>query len=154
MSRDRSLSSLEINEYFKNNKYYGGCLSKDELKNKKPDNKFWIVNLMDSDKGGGSHWVLVFDCIIPDANRDMCMYFDPYGIHPPPVIVNFMKRSKKGKIYTDDQYQDMDSTQCGYYCIYVVEQLFKSIPYSTIFDKELDDKTIARNEGVILKMKL
>ena len=91
----RTLSNFQINEYFSKNKRFGGCCCKDELVDKKPGNKFWIINMQDSKDGNGTHWVLVYDCEKGSRGPSKrCIYFDSYGISPPEEIKEFMRKSK------------------------------------------------------------
>lgn len=114
-----SLSNAEIDEYFKNNKQYGGCYSKNELP--KIENKFYIINLEDSDAGSGSHWVC---CINIEPN--ICHYFDSYGTPAPIEIQQFMIISQKPKMNTFPYHlQEIGSSACGWYCIFVIECYLK-----------------------------
>ena len=145
----RTLSNFQINEYFSKNKRFGGCCCKDELINKKPVNKFWIVNMQDSDDGNGSHWVLVYDC-----ERKRSIYFDSYGISPPEEIKEFMRKSKKPLVYSDAQYQTLDSSNCGYYCIDTINRLEKGQSLETILGPVLDEINLEKNENRMNKIKL
>lgn len=157
MDEELGLSNFQIDNHFKNSRFsrfYGGCLSKDELKNITPNDKFWIINLQDSTIAEGSHWVLVFDCVVHDHQEDFCIYFDPYGIFPHDSIVDFMEKSDKPLQYTYDTFQDIDSTKCGHYCIYVAESILKSVSYRKIFDELLDEHNIPANERLMKRVKL
>ena len=52
-------------------------VSKNKLLGKAKENGNYIINLEDSDKGMGSHWVAL-KCF-----KKTCLYFDSYGIAPP-----------------------------------------------------------------------
>jgi len=154
--QSRSLSDFEIDQYFKGDQRYGGCVSKDHLMDKSPSGKFWIVNLQSEFEGNqrGTHWVLVCDVAIPDSNEDLCIYYDPYGISPQPIIEAFMSRSDKRGVYTDDQYQALESTNCGYYCIFVAQAILASIPYDQIFNQILKEDDFKDNEALASKITL
>ena len=145
----RTLSNFQINQYFSKNKRFGGCYCKDELNNKRPGSKFWIVNMQDSDDGNGSHWVLVYD-----VNKKRCIYFDSYGISPPEVIKEFMRKSKKPLVYSDAQYQTLDSSNCGYYCIDTINRLEKGQSLETILGPVLNEKNLEKNETRMNKIRL
>lgn len=55
----KELSNVDIDNYCKSIPNYGGCLSKNELPNSGLPQKFFVINMEDSDKGGGTHWVLL-----------------------------------------------------------------------------------------------
>ena len=145
----RTLSNFQINEYFSKNKRFGGCYCKDELINKKPGSKFWIINMQDSDDGNGSHCVLVYDC-----ERKRSIYFDSYGISPPEEIKEFMRKSKKPLVYSDAQYQTLDSSNCGYYCIDTINRLEKGQSLETILGPVLDEINLEKNENRMNKIRL
>ena len=150
----RTLSNFQINEYFSNNKRFGGCYCKDELINKKPGGKFWIINMQDSDDGNGSHWVMVYDAKQGDCGKKRCIYFDSYGISPPEEIKQFMRKSKKPLVYSDAQYQTLDSTNCGYYCIDTINRLEKGQSLETILGPVLDEVNLEQNERRMDKIRL
>lgn len=54
----KELSNVDIDRMASSLRGYGGCMSKDELP-RSLGRKFYVVNMQDSDKGGGTHWVLV-----------------------------------------------------------------------------------------------
>jgi len=140
--RDRSLNSLQIMRYYGKNQKFGGVLCKNELKNKSPNSKFWIVNMEDSDKGGGSHWICVIDTVPGEI-----YYVDSFGLPPPLDIISFMKRAKgKTRYWSDAQYQGLTSTSCGYYCIYVIDKILSGEPMRRILSKDLDEKNLPSNE--------
>lgn len=142
---DDSISNLQINHYFAKNKLYGGCFSKDRLFDKSPAGKFYIINLQNSDAGGGIHWVVVTDF------DGRCLYVDPYGIYPPPEIEDFMSRSRnKVKKYADDQLQEIESSKCGYFCIYVINSLLANKGYMPGLSSDPSDS----NEQIVKKIKL
>jgi hypothetical protein len=85
---------------------YNGCYSKDKLNNLK--NGFYIVNLENSNDGGGTHWT----CF--RYTPDEIIYFDSYGFYPP---IEIMEKAKGNIIYSSKQIQSMTSTACGWYCI-------------------------------------
>lgn len=84
------------------------CVSKDKLKNYKPVNGGYIINLMDSG-GGGSHWVALW------IQNNNAIYFDSFGIIYPFEVKQFIK--KKVFYYNTDQIQHLNQDSCGYFCI-------------------------------------
>ena len=145
MSSNRTTNNYELFDYLKKyGKKFGGVMMKDEMFRLKPNGKFWIINLDDS-SGGGSHWCLLADKI----NNDCCMWIDPYGVYPPPEVVEFMKKSKASHLlFNKTQYQDLESTNCGYFCIYFAEQLLNGKVYDYGL-KEEDD--LEKNDKLLNK---
>lgn len=109
------LSNFELMDLIKHNKlnyYFDGVYSKDQLPELKPTN-FYIINLQDSDDGGGTHWCSFY------YSKLQSIYFDSYGFPPPKEV-----ESKIGNyIYNDGQLQDMDATSCGYYALSFIKFL-------------------------------
>lgn len=116
MSEFKPLTNLQINEYFKGKKGYGGTKALDQLP-KKIGKKAYIINFDDSWEGG-SHWV----CVYNKKDKE-CYYFDSFGGYPPPEIFDFMEGSGKKLLRNNEQIQHVDSIMCGYYCIDVIEKL-------------------------------
>jgi hypothetical protein len=108
------LSNLEIDDIMirKKARYYHRCVSKDELVKLSPDPGSYIIN-MDNSDGPGSHWVSVF---IDIERRPY--YFDSFGCHEPKEIEEFMKRTKRPIQSNSIQIQNINSSCCGYYCIF------------------------------------
>ena len=77
----------------------------------------WITNSEELDnffadaatQGDGTHWLVL---IIKGNN---CLYFDSFGMIPRKEIITFCKGKRLG--YSTYIIQDIDSTQCGLYCI-------------------------------------
>ena len=111
------MSNFKIDEILKNNKYYIGTYSKDNVPILK-NNQSTIINLQDSDKNG-SHWVS-FKKI---DNR--IFYFDSYGVaYIPDIIKNqYPKHEFICNIY---RIQSIDSNQCGRYCILFITSNIKN----------------------------
>lgn len=142
-------NSLQFDDYYRGNKLYGGTYSKDLLIDKKPAGKFWIINLEDFDAGNGSHWVCMIDFL------DQPLYVDPFGISPPNDIISFMGRSKKRKpgIYSKAQYQEVDSTNCGLFCLEFIDELLEHGNLERM-DEDLTDRPSDHNEDEVEKVKL
>lgn len=97
-------------DYYSGCPEFGGCPSSDEIGKvmtfPNSQKKFYIINLS-ARKDGGSHWVLLFQNL----------YFDSFGCPPPMVVAPF------ASVWNDTQYQDFHSSACGFYCIYVADNL-------------------------------
>ena len=75
----KELTNLDIDRICSSLRSYGGCLSKDQLP-RRIGRKFYVVNMQDSDKGSGTHWVLL------DNRGRQVIYFDSvslqFKLHP------------------------------------------------------------------------
>lgn len=137
------LSNIEIDNYFKTNPYYGGCMAKDEFKIK--PNKFFIIN-MDNHTGEGTHWILC-----SNLNPRYCFFFDPFGAPMPEEVLYQMKKTKKKCFYSDVDLQALDSSSCGYFCCYFASQLCKGrSPVDILYD-DFDPRFPNSNEKTIKK---
>ena len=85
------------------------CVSKNRLKDYKPVNGGYIINLMDSG-GGGSHWVALW------IHQNNAIYFDSFGEIYPYDVKKFVKN--KNFYYNTDQIQHLTQDSCGYFCIF------------------------------------
>ena len=112
----KALSNFEINNYFNGKSYFDGCYSKDALPKKMLLTKFYIINLDDS-SGQGTHWTM------GASNSKQVIYFDTFGVTCPVNVLKFMRTAKKPMYYSTTTLQDMKSELCGYYCIYIIEQM-------------------------------
>lgn len=117
----KELSNFDMDRIFKGNKHYGGTFSKDVLP--KLQNKFYIINL-DNNDGDGTHWCLVYNC-----RPKQCLYFDSFGQPSPENVLKRMKQIGKHIYYNDMQIQNINSSNCGYYCVYVACNLALGRPY-------------------------
>ena len=80
------LSNFDIEEIANHYNIDVKIIMKDELKNMKPINTNYIINLESSTMGNGTHWM---GLKIEDKN---CVYYDSYGMLPPEEIITFCKR--------------------------------------------------------------
>ena len=132
----KPLSNIDINKYFRRNPYYGGTVPKDLLHiepKKYGDDltharKFWIVN-MDDSTGPGTHWVLV-----SLLNPEISIYMDAFSVDPGKGILKFMKKWRPEVAMNENIVQDVNSTNCGYFCAFVAEELCKGKLFMDIMD--------------------
>ncbi len=82
---------------------------KQEFRNIKAGQGFYIVNLEDDMHGLGTHWTAFF------IVNTFCIYFDSFGLPPPMDIVRFVKGYTV--LYNPHQVQHIMSNACGYYVI-------------------------------------
>ena len=129
MKQFSALSNLQIDDYFRGRPEYGGTYSKDMLPKKMQLNKFYIINLDDS-TGAGSHWAM------SQMDSKQAIYFDPFGVVPAVNILKFMRTPKKPMYYSTTTLQDMKSELCGYYCIYIIEQMVNNRDFVDIIAQD------------------
>ena len=62
-------------------------------------------------------------CVVNQLDFNDAEYFDAFGVQPSDVVVDYMKTSGKGLVYSDSHIQDVDSIMCGYYvCYFIMER--------------------------------
>ena len=92
---------------------FGGVYSKDQLPTLQR-NKFYIINLQDSDAGKGSHWTVFF------YNKPLTsIYYDSFGFIAPLLV----QEKITPYIYNENEIQNYKSSACGYYCIAFIKFL-------------------------------
>lgn len=77
----KPLSNIDIDKLMKKHMIsnFRGTYSKDMLPSSIHDSESMIINLQDYFKGGGTHWVAIYN----DKNGDTVEYFDSFGLKPP-----------------------------------------------------------------------
>ena len=123
---------------------------KDQLQGRKPDGRFYIVNL-DLNSGPGSHWIAIVDF------TSIPIHIDPYGLSPEPTYIRpFMRRSKHGKtaLYSRIQYQKLKSINCAQFCIEFIDELLKTPHDIYSYDDDLTQGPSAHNEREVTLIKL
>ena len=108
-----------------------GVFSKNELANTKRQIGSYYINMQDSDKGEGSHWVLakIYTDEEIDSDEDddevevRALYFDSFGLGMPKEVASFLSPFKP--IYCNNrQIQSIRTTECGWFCLicdYILE---------------------------------
>lgn len=89
-------------------------VSKNHLTDKPTRNGNYIINLQDSDEGGGSHWVGLI--IYPK----IAFYYDSFGFLPPLEVIYFVNPNSaeftRRELYiADKQIQNQFGAYCGQY---------------------------------------
>ena len=106
------LSNFDIEEIANHYNLDVQIIMKDELKNMKPINTNYIINLESSTMGNGTHWMALK---IQDKN---CVYCDSYGFLPPEEIISFCKRISKSHLtYNTKEIQDINAQTCGFFAL-------------------------------------
>ena len=104
---------IKIIEDMKLSHVFGGVYSKDQLPTLQR-NKFYIINLQDSDAGKGSHWTVFF------YNKPLTsIYYDSFGFIAPLLV----QEKITPYIYNENEIQNYKSSACCYYCIAFIKFL-------------------------------
>ena len=122
-----------------------GVFSKSMLPNKLEENQSIVMNL---DDGSGSHWTCIYN------NGKHCEYFDSYGMPPPNEAVKFMKSTGKKISFSTSQIQKGNSTLCGYYCMYYINERDNNVNMYDIiyiFDQDMLHNNGNKNKNIIHK---
>ena len=138
----RSLSNFDIEDILKGITNFRGVYSKDMLPNRIGEDESVVINTQDHLDGGGTHWV----CVVNQLDSSEEEYFDSFGVHPSDVLVDYMKTSGKGLLYSDNLIQDVDSIMCGSYVCYFIMERAKGWPMRDIL---LDFSSPEANEQMI-----
>lgn len=101
-------------------------LDKKELEGKK---YIGIIFNLDRHDQGGSHWVAAF-INIP---KNVCYYFDSYGMEPPPPIHKFMQwltiQEPKMKLGWNGVHFQRSNSECGMFSMYFIDRMLANEAY-------------------------
>ena len=122
-------------------KNFKGVISRDEIptKVKNIPGQCFITNLDDTE-GPGTHWVAVK---IFNVN-----YFDSFGLQPPQELVNLCYTFDKLYKYESNQFQDLSSVLCGYYCLYFLKEFGRNNYFNVV--KKFTRNKYKKNERYII----
>lgn len=144
-AKAKELSDVQINNIFAGNPQYIPCVSKNQLTSAKDlGNRFVIVNMQDSNKGNGTHWVLLYNCL-----PNHIIYFDSMGEVPPQNILKIIKQSGKKLLKNPYELQTMGTVTCGYFCIVVVMMLHGGYSFQKILESFNLNDTSSNEKKVI-----
>lgn len=102
---------------------FRGVFMRDELKKLKiEDKECGIVNSQPSYKNNG-HWTCWW------KDKDNKYYFDSYGVKPLKEVRDYLKSPI---IYSTYQIQQFNDSNCGQWCLYVLNELNKGREYIDI----------------------
>ena len=91
-------------------------LSRDEKDKHKHKLAIFIYNLEPSYLSG-SRWVATY------VKNKMINYFDSFGMPPFQEIVDHAKKQNLGLLHQSDQLQNINTTTCGYFCLYFLSEI-------------------------------
>ena len=90
----------------------------------------------------GSHWVATF---VENGKID---YFDSFGLLPFQEIVDHAKKKNLTLVHQNDQIQDLNTTTCGYFCLYFLNEMNKGSSYFNLL-QVFDVHDTMKNERFI-----
>ena len=108
---------------------------------KKYTGSCFIINLDDTE-GLGTHWVAV------KVIADYVNYFDRFGLQPSQELVSLCYTFNMLYKYESNQFQDLSSVLCGYYCLYFLKE-FGGSNYFNVVEKFTRNK-YKKNERCII----
>ena len=90
----------------------------------------------------GSHWVATF------VENGKINYFDSFGLLPFQEIVDHAKKKNLTLVHQNDQIQDLNTTTCGYFCLYFLNEMNKGSSYFNLL-QVFDVHDTMKNERFI-----
>ena len=92
----------------------------------------------------GSHWVATY------VKNRVINYFDSFGMPPFQEMVNHAKRENLTLLHQSDQIQNLQTTTCGYFCLYFLNEMKYGISYYDLL-KVFNNQDTLKNEKFIEK---
>lgn len=111
MGSTTNIELFDMAKFYKINNLTAVCQKDKLIMYPLINNSFYIINSQDSTEGSGTHWTCLF------LNKNHSYFFDSYGASPSNSIVDYCKKFTKRLHYNNYIIQDLDSDNCGYYCI-------------------------------------
>ena len=97
-------------------------LSRDENTPHNRMQALFIYNLEPSYMNG-SHWVATY------VKNGIVNYFDSFGMPPFQELVDHVKKKKLILLHQNNQIQNINTTTCGYFCLYFLNEMNKGTSY-------------------------
>ena len=97
-------------------------LSREESSPHNHKQALFIYNLEPSYMSG-SHWVATY------VKNGIINYFDSFGMPPFQEIVDHAKRKNMTLLHQNIQIQNINTTTCGYFCLYFLNEMSKGRSY-------------------------
>ena len=113
-------------------------LSRDENVPHHHRQALFIYNLEPSYMSG-SHWVSTY------VKDNVINYFDSFGLPPFQEIVNHAGKKNLTLLHQNNQIQNINTTTCGYFCLYFLNEMNKGISYFNLL-KVFDIHDTIKNE--------
>ena len=113
-------------------------LSRDENVPHNHKQALFIYNLEPSYMNG-SHWVATY------VKNGIVNYFDSFGMPPFQELVDHAKKKKLILLHQNNQIQNINTTTCGYFCLYFLNEMNKGKSYYDLL-KVFDIHDTMKNE--------
>ena len=97
-------------------------LSRDENTPHNHMQALFIYNLEPSYMNG-SHWVATY------VKNGIVNYFDSFGMPPFQELIDHVKKKKLILLHQNNQIQNINTTTCGYFCLYFLNEMNKGTSY-------------------------
>jgi hypothetical protein len=129
------LSNIEISKTLRHCVRFNGVFGCLDLP-KNPKHGSNIINISERDSKhphglgslSGTHWV----CAIIEPK--CCYYIDPFGQVPNTYIMAWLNTSHNPTFFNNHDIQALNSSACGYYCMYMVLEYNKDRKVVDILD--------------------
>ena len=119
----------------------GGVLSRDEIVPHNHKAGVFIFNL-EPLYMSGSHWVSTH------IENGKINYFDSFGLPPFQELVNHAKEKNLTLIHQNNQIQALNTTTCGYFCLYFLNEMNRGVSYFDLL-QVFDIHDATKNERFI-----
>ena len=91
----------------------------------------------------GSHWIATY------VEDNVINYFDSFGLPPFQEMVDHAKKKNLTLIHQNQQIQHLNTTTCGYFCLYFLNEMHKGVDYFDLlqvfdFDTNKNEKFIEK----------
>ena len=90
----------------------------------------------------GSHWVATY------VKDNVINYFDSFGLPPFQEIVDHARKKNLTLLHQNNQIQNINTTTCGYFCLYFLNEMNKGKTYFDIL-KVFDIHNTMKNEKIM-----
>ena len=90
----------------------------------------------------GSHWVATY------VKDNVINYFDSFGMPPFQEMVNHAKKKNLTLLHQNNQIQNIQTTTCGYFCLYFLNEMNKGNSYYDLL-QVFDINDTMKNESFI-----
>ena len=97
-------------------------LSREESSPHNHKQALFIYNLEPSYMNG-SHWVATY------VKNGIVNYFDSFGMPPFQELVDHVQKKKLILLHQNNQIQNINTTTCGYFCLYFLNEMNKGTSY-------------------------
>ena len=139
-------SSIEIENYLKNQKGFLGCFAYDDL----PPfpNEFPASMIINTHKKNqpGEHWLALV------LTKHKCFYFDSFGVPiMEDIIISYLQQKYKKVIINNECIQHTFSTSCGLFCIAFVKNVNNKISFEKFISK-FSLFNLLKNDNIVLNL--